>query len=93
MNVRMSYTSQCVSGLCVASRQSPDVDILDLARRSKNFSGAEIEGLVKSAVSFALARQARAQQSSQVCSLPLFTRAINVLTSAAPVFVSAGGPE
>ena len=34
-----------------------DVDVADLARRTKNFSGAEIEGLVKSAVSFALARQ------------------------------------
>ena len=34
-----------------------DVDIGDMARRTKNFSGAEIEGLVKSAVSFALARQ------------------------------------
>ena len=36
---------------------SKDVDISDLAKRTKNFSGAEIEGLVKSAVSFALARQ------------------------------------
>jgi len=34
-----------------------DVDIPDLAARSKNFSGAEIEGLVKSATSFALNRQ------------------------------------
>ena len=34
-----------------------DVDVADLAKRTKNFSGAEIEGLVKSAVSFALARQ------------------------------------
>ena len=34
-----------------------DVDVADLARRTKNFSGAEIEGLVKSAVSFALSRQ------------------------------------
>lgn len=34
-----------------------DVDLADLARRTKNFSGAEIEGLVKSAVSFALSRQ------------------------------------
>eukprot|EP00951_Prasinocladus_malaysianus_P001648 scaffold11546_cov49-Prasinocladus_malaysianus.AAC.1 len=34
-----------------------DVDIMELAERTKNFSGAEIEGLVKSAVSFALHRQ------------------------------------
>ena len=33
------------------------MDVADLAKRTKNFSGAEIEGLVKSAVSFALARQ------------------------------------
>jgi len=31
-----------------------DVDIEELARLTKNFSGAEIEGLVKSAASFAL---------------------------------------
>ena len=34
-----------------------DVDLGDLAMRTKNFSGAEIEGLVKSATSFALNRQ------------------------------------
>ena len=34
-----------------------DVDLWDLAQRTKNFSGAEIEGLVKSATSFALNRQ------------------------------------
>eukprot|EP00191_Tetraselmis_sp_GSL018_P003273 CAMPEP_0177605460 /NCGR_PEP_ID=MMETSP0419_2-20121207/16713_1 /TAXON_ID=582737 /ORGANISM="Tetraselmis sp., Strain GSL018" /LENGTH=667 /DNA_ID=CAMNT_0019099611 /DNA_START=370 /DNA_END=2373 /DNA_ORIENTATION=- len=34
-----------------------DVDLLQLAERTKNFSGAEIEGLVKGAVSFALHRQ------------------------------------
>lgn len=34
-----------------------DVDLLELAARTKNFSGAEIEGVVKSAVSFALNRQ------------------------------------
>ena len=36
---------------------SDDVDLHDLATRTKNFSGAEIEGLVKSATSFALNRQ------------------------------------
>lgn len=34
-----------------------DVDLAELAARTKNFSGAEIEGLVKSAASFALNRQ------------------------------------
>lgn len=33
---------------------SPDVDLVDLAKRTKNYSGAEIEGLVKSATSFSL---------------------------------------
>jgi vesicle-fusing ATPase len=33
-----------------------DVDLVYLAERTKNFSGAEIEGLVKSAASFALNR-------------------------------------
>lgn len=34
-----------------------DVDLYELSQRTKNFSGAEIEGLVKSATSFALNRQ------------------------------------
>ncbi|KAL2414840.1 Vesicular-fusion protein sec18 [Exophiala dermatitidis] len=34
----------------------PDVDLLELARKTKNFSGAEIGGLVKSATSFAFSR-------------------------------------
>mmetsp|Transcript_28842 Transcript_28842/g.84550 ORF Transcript_28842/g.84550 Transcript_28842/m.84550 type:complete len:728 (+) Transcript_28842:72-2255(+) len=34
-----------------------DVDLADLAERTKNFSGAELEGLVKSATSFAFNRQ------------------------------------
>lgn len=34
-----------------------DVNLEELAARTKNFSGAELEGLVKSAVSFALNRQ------------------------------------
>ncbi|EPS64806.1 n-ethylmaleimide sensitive fusion protein, partial [Genlisea aurea] len=36
---------------------SPDVNLEELAARTKNFSGAELEGVVKSAVSFALNRQ------------------------------------
>jgi hypothetical protein len=35
---------------------SPDVDLAKLAEVTKNFSGAELEGLVKSAASFALNR-------------------------------------
>ena len=34
-----------------------DVDLWALAQKCRNFSGAEIEGLVKSAASFALNRQ------------------------------------
>ena len=34
-----------------------EVDLFALAQRCRNFSGAEIEGLVKSAASFALNRQ------------------------------------
>jgi vesicle-fusing ATPase len=35
----------------------PDVDFMEIALLTKNFSGAEIEGLVRSASSFALQRQ------------------------------------
>ncbi|XP_010272453.1 PREDICTED: vesicle-fusing ATPase-like [Nelumbo nucifera] len=36
---------------------APDVSVQELAARTKNYSGAELEGVVKSAVSFALNRQ------------------------------------
>lgn len=36
---------------------APDVDLLKLAERTKNFSGAELEGLVKDAAAYALNRQ------------------------------------
>lgn len=36
---------------------APDVNLEELAARTKNFSGAELEGLVRSAASFALNRQ------------------------------------
>ncbi|KAL5715501.1 vesicle-fusing ATPase [Ranunculus cassubicifolius] len=36
---------------------SSDVDVQELAARTKNYSGAELEGVVKSATSFALNRQ------------------------------------
>jgi vesicle-fusing ATPase len=37
----------------------PDVDLLELANSTKNFSGAEISGLVKSATSFAFNRHVK----------------------------------
>lgn len=37
----------------------PDVDVAELATRTKNFSGAEISGLVRSATSFALNRHVK----------------------------------
>ncbi|OEL20380.1 Vesicle-fusing ATPase [Dichanthelium oligosanthes] len=36
---------------------SPDINLHELAARTKNYSGAELEGVVKSAVSYALNRQ------------------------------------
>ena len=35
---------------------SPEVDIVELAASTKNFSGAEIEGLVRAATSMAMNR-------------------------------------
>jgi len=46
------HTKSMRDGGCL----SPDVDVASLAKDTKNFSGAEIEGLVKSAVSFATNR-------------------------------------
>ncbi|KAL8131483.1 hypothetical protein AgCh_007427 [Apium graveolens] len=44
---------------------APDVDLQELAARSKNYSGAELEGVVKSAVSFALNRQLNLEDLSK----------------------------
>jgi vesicle-fusing ATPase len=44
---------------------SADVDLEELASKTKNFSGAELEGLVKSATSFALNRQVSAADLSR----------------------------
>ncbi|CAM6066494.1 unnamed protein product [Sphagnum tenellum] len=44
---------------------SADVDVKELASKTKNFSGAELEGLVKSATSFALNRQVSAADLSR----------------------------
>jgi len=43
-----------------------DVSLEDLAEGTKNFSGAEIEGLVKSAASFAFARQVQVENIKEV---------------------------
>jgi SpoVK/Ycf46/Vps4 family AAA+-type ATPase len=46
------------ASLTVAARYlASDVDVTTLAERTKNFTGAEIEGLVKDAGSFAFQRQ------------------------------------
>ncbi|CAK9270330.1 unnamed protein product [Sphagnum jensenii] len=44
---------------------SADVDLKELASKTKNFSGAELEGLVKSATSFALNMQVSAADLSR----------------------------
>ncbi|KAL1821564.1 hypothetical protein ACET3Z_016433 [Daucus carota] len=44
---------------------APDVNLQELAARSKNYSGAELEGVVKSAVSFALNRQLNLEDLSK----------------------------
>ncbi|KAH8932534.1 hypothetical protein BDL97_19G078300 [Sphagnum fallax] len=44
---------------------SADVDLKELASKTKNFSGAELEGLVKSATSFAFNRQVSATDLSR----------------------------
>jgi len=45
---------------------APDVVLKDLAKETKNFSGAEIEGLVKSASSWALQRQIDVKEGIKV---------------------------
>ncbi|EZG52949.1 putative N-ethylmaleimide sensitive protein [Gregarina niphandrodes] len=39
-----------------SKRMADDVDLKDLAKRTRNFSGAELAGLIRSAVSYAFAR-------------------------------------
>ena len=45
-----------------ADSMAADVSLPELAGETKNFSGAEIEGLVKSATSFAFARHLSPEQ-------------------------------
>ena len=51
-----------------SKRIAADVDLASLARHSKNFSGAEIEGLVRSANSFALDRMVNINNVNKVFS-------------------------
>jgi vesicle-fusing ATPase len=39
-----------------SDRMAPDVDLNDIAKHTKNFSGAEIAGLIRAAISFAITR-------------------------------------
>ena len=41
-----------------------DVDLMELAEKTKNFSGAEIAGLIKSATSFAMDRHVKVRYFS-----------------------------
>ncbi|KAG9439620.1 hypothetical protein H6P81_019785 [Aristolochia fimbriata] len=56
-NGRMQILQIHTSKMKENSFLSPDVNLEELASRTKNYSGAELEGVVKSAVSFALNRQ------------------------------------
>ncbi len=56
-HVTWSHVQIHTSKMSANSFLAADVDLWTLAQATKNFSGAEIEGLVKSATSFALNRQ------------------------------------
>ncbi|KAF6991143.1 hypothetical protein CFC21_008257 [Triticum aestivum] len=56
-NGRLQILQIHTSKMRESSFLSPDVNLQELAARTKNYSGAELEGVVKSAVSFALNRQ------------------------------------
>ncbi len=49
---------------------APDVKIDDLAKETKNYSGAEIAGLVRSAASFAISRSLGGDASAQITTNP-----------------------
>ena len=77
------------------SFMAPDVDLASIAARTKNFSGAELEGLMKSAVSFALSRQVDAtdlgkpiDEESIKVTMADFERA---LTEVVPAFGASSG--
>jgi vesicle-fusing ATPase len=56
-NGRLQILQIHTNNMKESSFLAPDVDLLALAARTKNYSGAELEGVVKSAVSYALNRQ------------------------------------
>jgi len=56
------HTKSMRDGGCLAN----DVEVPELAKETKNFSGAEIEGLVKSAVSFATQRHINTDNIGQL---------------------------
>jgi len=61
-----------------------DVDLLELSKVTKNFSGAEIEGLVRAAQSCALNRLVRA--SSKVSELLYSRRRVKQLINMSSIF-------
>ena len=61
-----------------------DVDLLELSKVTKNFSGAEIEGLVRAAQSCALNRLVRA--SSKVSGLLYSRRRVKQLINMSSIF-------
>ncbi|KAH6764278.1 AAA-type ATPase family protein [Perilla frutescens var. frutescens] len=56
-NGRLQILQIHTSKMKESSFIAPDVNLEELAARTKNYSGAELEGVVKSAVSYALNRQ------------------------------------
>eukprot|EP00047_Mylnosiga_fluctuans_P001953 m.222546 g.222546 ORF g.222546 m.222546 type:complete len:771 (+) comp10784_c0_seq1:3-2315(+) len=69
-----------------------DVDLKDLAARSKNFSGAEIEGLIRSAISFATHRCVKSTNVAEVDEKALMNLTVvrddfeNALAEVVPAF-------
>ncbi|KAG8464193.1 hypothetical protein KFE25_003256 [Diacronema lutheri] len=72
---------------------APEVSVADLAARAKNFSGAELEGLVKSATSYAFSRQVHVDNLKDVSIGNLRVGAADfdrALTEVKPAFGVAG---
>ncbi len=53
------------------NKLAADVDLLDLAKRTRNFSGAEIEGLVRSAQATAMNKLIKVSKASQLAGQPI----------------------
>ena len=70
-----------------------DVDLLELSKVTKNFSGAEIEGLVRAAQSCALNRLVRA--SSKVSELLYSRRRVQYIRNMSSIFhlINSSGAE